>query len=411
MKKTIVVLAFASVFTAGNVFGSGFRIPEQSADSTAKAGANVASALGADAAYYNPANMSWMKNSNWLFEVDLTGIYLTAVDYTDARSPYYDDQSEDESFLLPTFFLVSPEFNKMRFGLSFTAPFGLAKRWENGFGRTFAEEFSLKVFDLNPVLSYKINDTFSVAGGARIIYSDASVKSNGYLAYPYYGIRDVSGDGLDFGYNLAVSAKPSEQLNLSVTYRSLVEMNIEGDAYLATNLPIPSWTVKTGGDVVVPSPAILSLSGAYDFGRAKVEFTFDRTFWEEWKSLDVDYNVPITNPLLFTAFDRPALRNWQDSNCFRLSVEYDLNPSVVLMGGFAYDENPIPDETLDFTLPDSDAYLFSAGARFKVGEKGEIAAAVLYDYKESRETAHGAINGEFTNSTATLVSVGYSYEF
>ena len=41
MKKTISVVALASVLAAGSAFASGYRIPEQSADSTAKAGANI----------------------------------------------------------------------------------------------------------------------------------------------------------------------------------------------------------------------------------------------------------------------------------------------------------------------------------------------------------------------------------
>ncbi len=72
MKKTISVVALASVLAAGSAFATGYRIPEQSADSVAKAGANIAGALGPDAAYYNPANMSWMGNESWVVEGDLS---------------------------------------------------------------------------------------------------------------------------------------------------------------------------------------------------------------------------------------------------------------------------------------------------------------------------------------------------
>ena len=60
MKKRISVLALASIFAAGSAMASGWRIPEQSVDSTAKAGANIASSKRGDTAYYNPANMAWM---------------------------------------------------------------------------------------------------------------------------------------------------------------------------------------------------------------------------------------------------------------------------------------------------------------------------------------------------------------
>ena len=61
MKKKIAFLALAGVFAAGTAYGSAFRIPEQSINSTALSGAYIANANGPDASYFNPANMSWGK--------------------------------------------------------------------------------------------------------------------------------------------------------------------------------------------------------------------------------------------------------------------------------------------------------------------------------------------------------------
>ena len=82
MKKKISVLALASIFVAGSAMASGWRIPEQSVDSTAKAGANIASSTRADTAYFNPANMAWMEDT-WNVELDATCIYLSPIDYDD----------------------------------------------------------------------------------------------------------------------------------------------------------------------------------------------------------------------------------------------------------------------------------------------------------------------------------------
>ena len=85
MKKKISVLALASIFVAGSAMASGWRIPEQSVDSTAKAGANIASSTRADTAYYNPANMAWMEDT-WHVELDATWIHLYEIDYEDSRT-------------------------------------------------------------------------------------------------------------------------------------------------------------------------------------------------------------------------------------------------------------------------------------------------------------------------------------
>ncbi|RZW22698.1 MAG: aromatic hydrocarbon degradation protein, partial [Desulfobulbaceae bacterium] len=195
MKKSISLLALASIMVAGTAYGSGYRIPEQSSDSVAKAGAHIASSTGADSSYYNPANMGFAEDA-WLMEIDLTYIHLTSIDYTDARSPGFNGSSEQENFLLPTLFVVSPDYNNFRFGLSFTAPYGLAKQWKDPYPALFARKFELQVFDMNPTVAYKINDYFSLAGGARLIVSTAQAEFGGTPpgGVPY----DINLDG-DYG--------------------------------------------------------------------------------------------------------------------------------------------------------------------------------------------------------------------
>ncbi len=130
MKKKISVLALASLFVAGSAMASGWRIPEQSVDSTAKAGANIASSTRADAAYFNPANMAWLEDT-WHVQLDATYLHLFKIDYTDARNPALDGTSESEDFFIPTGFLVSPSYGGARFGLAITAPAGLSKQWKD----------------------------------------------------------------------------------------------------------------------------------------------------------------------------------------------------------------------------------------------------------------------------------------
>jgi len=409
MKKTISVVALASILAAGSAFASGYRIPEQSADSTAKAGANIAGALGPDATYYNPANMSWMGNDNWVVEADASYIHLTAIDYDDARSSIFSDESSDENFFIPTFFLVSPEFNGFHFGLSTTVPFGLAKRWPDGYGRTFAEKFALKVIEFNPTLSYNFCDWFSFGAGARALYSEATVMSNGVVSPPLISAsRYVDGDALDFGWNAALSVRPTMESNISITYRSNVDLEFDGDVLLSTNaIMFPGSSVSTQGDVEIPGPAVLAISGAYDFGKVKVELTF----WSEYETLDFEYDTPIVNPVLFSAFDAPKAKDWDDTWAIRIGIDYRWNADLTLMAGFAFDENPVPDETIGFDLPDSDAWIYSIGARYTINPKSEVAIGFLYDYKEERDVNTSTVVGEFSGASAFFLTLGYTYKF
>ncbi len=410
MKKKISVLALASIFAAGSAMASGWRIPEQSVDSTAKAGANIASAKRADAAYFNPANMAWMEDT-WHMQVNATYIYLSEIDYEDDRSGTLDGNSEEENFFVPTGFVVSPSYGGARFGLAVTAPGGLQKRWKDDYASSFAEKFSLEVIEVNPTVAFGMGSKFSFALGPRILYANAEVRSNGYDAgLPF--ARDMEDDTIEWGWNVAAAVKPTDESNISVTYRSKVDLDFNDDATLSYG-PNPGSPFLNGtynSYVSVPLPAVFAFSVAYDvLANLNVEFTYDRTFWSEYDELDFDFS-PSTpgNP-----FEPASERDWDDTSAFRIGVTYEMNQPWPLMGGFAYEENPAPAENIGFELPDSNAWIYSVGVQYKVNENMDVGMAALYDYKESRdvESADGIIDGEFTDASAVLVSVGMNYKF
>ncbi|OEU55369.1 MAG: aromatic hydrocarbon degradation protein [Desulfobulbaceae bacterium S3730MH12] len=405
MKKKLSVLALVSVFAAGSAFASGWRIPEQSVDSTAKAGANIASSTRGDTAYYNPANMSWMADT-WTLEGDATYLYLSPIEYKDSRNPMFHGDSESEHFIIPTGFFVSPSYGGARFGMALVAPGGLSKQWKDRYPKAFAEEFSLTILEANPTVSYGFGEMFSIAGGVRMIYSDATVKSDASgLGKPLS--RSMEGDTLEWGWNAAVAYKPVDALNISATYRSNIDLEFDdkADLNLMGNLMTLDATVD------VPLPAVFALSVAYDvLDNLNVELTWDRTFWSEYEVLDFDFSPPVPgNP-----FEVPQIRNWDDTDAFRIGLTYGVNDTVTLMGGFGYDNNPAPTENIGFELPDSNAWLYSLGMQYKVNEHMDLGIAALYDYKESRKVEvnpHDAVYGEFTNASALLVTAGINYRF
>ncbi|WP_232363717.1 OmpP1/FadL family transporter [Desulfogranum japonicum] len=408
MNKALAVAGVLFLTAAGTAHGSGWRIPEQSINSTARSGAYVAYTPDADATYYNPANMSWLEDTGFL-EFNATWIHLSAIDYTDSRSPLYSGTSEEEDFLLPTFFAVSPYYGNFRVGFSFTAPGGLSKKWNDPYPKTYAEEFTLKIFEANPTVSYKICDYFSLGLGVRAVYADGKVSSAGMLSDGTTLSRSMEGDAWESGFNVAMTARPLENLNLAVTYRSEVDLDIDGDAQLATSMGPGAY--NGGADVSIPLPAVLAVAASYTFfDQLTVELEYDRTYWSDYENLDFNYSTTLTNPVLYSAFDTPQTREWSDTDSFRISAEYDLQNGLTLMAGFAIDENPAPDEHLGFELPDSDAKLYSLGARYQVNESVEVGVAYLYDDKESRTVSNRAANGTFEDAAAHLFTVGLTWK-
>ncbi|MDD3856272.1 OmpP1/FadL family transporter [Sulfurimonas sp.] len=191
------------------LFAGGYKIPETSLNSVALSSANVAHAFGADAAYYNPANMAFMKDENVL-EADLMYIGLSDVGYKGSYTTAfgtttgYDIESKKENFFVPSLHYVSQNISGVRFGLSIVSPAGLSKRWGDAPAIYSAEEFTLKTVEVNPSVAFPIGDKAAFAVGVRAIYSEGVVKSTSAIAS-----RDMDGDSMDFGYNLALSCKPT----------------------------------------------------------------------------------------------------------------------------------------------------------------------------------------------------------
>jgi long-chain fatty acid transport protein len=345
-------------------------------------------------------------DNTWHLEVDATYIYLSEIDYEDARNPAFNSSSEAEHFFVPTGFAVSPSFGGFRFGLAVVAPYGLSKQWEDSYAKAVAEEFSLTVIEVNPTVSYKIGDMFSVAAGPRMLYADATVKSDASgLGVPLS--REMEGDTVEWGWNVAVAAQPIEPLNISATYRSHVDLDFEDTAKL--NLMGTRMTLDT--DVSVPAPAVFTFAVAYDvLASLNVELAWDRTFWSEYDNLDFNFSPAVPgNP-----FEPPVNKDWDDSDAFRLGLTYKLNDALTLMGGFAFDNNPVPTKTISFELPDSDAFLYSLGAQYKINENMEVGLGFLYDYKKTRTvkvTPTDRVYGEFTNASAILITAGFNYKF
>lgn len=420
MKKKIAVTTMAMLLAAGSAFASGYRIPEQSLNSVALSNAYAASTPGADASYYNPANMSRLDNK-WQSEASLTWIHLTSVEYTDNTLASRNGASRSENFVMPNLHLISPEYGRFRFGLSVVYPYGLSKRWDSALQKTSAEEFTLKTYEVNPTLAYKINDKLSIGGGVRIIYAQGKVKSNGTVpvAGPVTATisRDLEGDTAEYGYNLAATFRPVKNLSLAATYRSKIDLDLEGDARLESNaipaLGLPAVSVNTGASVSVPAPAVLTIAAAYTCNqdRTTVEFTYDKTFWNAYDQLDFNYTTAITHPVLNSAFDASKPKNWVNAEAFRLGLTHKINSQWTVMAGFAIDKNPASDQTLGFELPDSDARIYSCGLRYQPTEALTLGAAYLFDDKESRSVSNAGVNGTFANSAAHLVTAGLQYRF
>ncbi|NOZ91096.1 MAG: long-chain fatty acid transporter [Epsilonproteobacteria bacterium] len=410
--KNIVTL---SIITSSFLVAGAYKVPEQSLNSIALGAAYVAHTDGADSAYFNPANMVFDENNKQMMEAGLTLAHLPENKFSGyqalSATEYYqaNGESEIENLTLPYLHYVSNPIGKMRWGASLTVPGGLTKRWESDYQKLFAQEFTLKIIEFNPVLAYKVSDNFAVGGGVRVIYSEGKVYSDGnQVDIPIK--REMEGDTVEYGYNLATTYKPTEDINLAITYRSNINLKEEGDA----NLYIGGVGKQYSADVTVPLPAALNLAISKTWvDKFTLEFNYERTYWSKYKSLDFNYGSPIQERLV-EPFDDPKIKNWKDTNTFRLGATINMG-NITYMMAYAKDETPIPKEYVSYELPDSDGEIVSVGVRVKNSDELSWGLAYLHDEKDSitlktGENKNGII-GTFSGGGADLLTVGMSYKF
>ncbi|MDP2894922.1 MAG: outer membrane protein transport protein [Sulfurimonas sp.] len=400
------------------LFAGGYKIPETSLNSVALGAATVAHSNGADAAYYNPANMAFMRDENVL-EADLMYIGLSDVGYKGSYTTSfgttagYDIESKKENFFVPSLHYVLQNISGVRFGLSVVSPAGLSKRWDSAPAIYSAEEFTLKTVEVNPSVAFAVGDKAAIAVGLRAIYSEGIVKSSSAIAS-----RDMDGDSIDFGYNLALSCKPTSEFDLALTYRSKVDLSVKGDAALSyrdvTNVfgggAGSVYASQSSASVSVPVPALLNIAAAYTFAtKTTVEFVYERNYWHSYSQLDFNYGSGV-NPATNIVFGAPIAKNWKDTNVFRLGITQKLD-KLTLMGGIVIDETPAPTSTIGFELPDSDSLSVSFGTRYQINEKINIGLGALYSMRDNRAVSNSAINGEFEDSNVLIISSALEYKF
>jgi len=394
-KITLFLLAVETLCAGG------YKVPETSLNAIALSAANVAHSHGAENAYSNPANMVFMEDRENI-EVDLISIGLAPVEYKSENAPT-DIHAKKENFLLPSLHYVSKKLGtNARIGLTIVVPGGLSKRWSDSPAVERAKEFTLEVTEINPTTAFEINNRLGVAVGLRFIHSHGVVKSVASAS------RDMSGGSIDVGYNLALAYKPTTALEFGLTYRSKVDLTVQGNA----KLYIGNAKVYDGdSSVTVPLPATIDAAIAYTFPtQTTVEFVYERVNWSAYKKLDFNYLSDIPT-ILQPSFDDAIRKDWKDTSVYRVGITQQIQ-SYTLMAGMVRDESPIPERSLSFELPDADSISVSGGVRYQYSKNLNIGFAGLYSMRERRSIRHSnGIEGDFSNTNVLILSAGFGYKF
>lgn len=407
MYRLTVILLIICLLPAA-ALAAGYRIPENSFRSSAQLGACVAGADGADASYFNPGAMMNL-DSKAAWETGALLIKLPEVKYAGtATAVAATGDSRTESFIVPYFHYVAPwHGERLRFGLSIVSPAGLTKRWDTPVARAFAEEYSLQVIEVNPTAAWRLNKRWTMGAGLRLLKSDGKIKVTPAATTS----MSLEGDSQDTGYNLALHGQLNDRTSLGLTWRSRVTLGMKGSSVVRHPL---LGLVNSAASVDLELPSAIDLAINRRCGKTRWELVVERVFWSAYSRLDFQFANAAVEASPFGA-TRP--KNWKNTTTIRLGMERALNKQWTLLAGLAWDPTPVPDSSLGFELPDSDAWAISIGGRRKVSDSIDWGFAYIYDRKQPRDilavnnTNGAGLSGRFSGGGAHILNVSMRYRF
>ncbi len=415
----IIIVLFS---LSSNIWASGFQINEHGSKAMGMGGAFVALANDPSAIYFNPSGITQLYGTQLLFGSTLI---LPSSTFR-GPSPSIAEYELESQIFTPIHLYATHQINdKLFLGFGVGNNYGLGTKWEdNWVGRFMAVETEIRTFFFNLVASYKIIPELSIGFGYVFTYGDVLIgrklNLSPFNAEPYL---ELEGTGTGSGFTAGIIAHPTKSISVGLSFRSQVTIEFEGDA-TPSNVPSLFDGQLPNGDITAP----LTTPENITFGIAikplkNFTLTADYQYvgWDSYEKLEVEFQDFIdsdTGEKLVNSSER----NYDNGFIARLGAEYQYTTDLDFYAGFLYDSNPVSDERLDPTLPDSDRLGFSAGVGYKLSANLTAEAGYLFLRFEEREITNSLenysgiensitpMNGVY-NSVAHLISLSLLYNF
>ncbi len=420
----------------GPASAAGFALNEHSARYLGNALAG-ASAISDDAStvYFNPAGMTELP-SQFMFSghavvpnIDVTG------SATQGGAPISGAGSDAGTLgAVANMYWVHRINERTSVGAGIGTPFGLATEYDDDWaGRFHAIRSELLTLNLNPSIAHKLSDQLSIGFGVNVQYLHAKIN-NAINFGVAEGFIENEADDVSYGYNGGVLFKPAPGTKIGLSYRSRIAHELKGDVRF--NIPaavagvpfgtfnptvpapfasMPTSTFFQNDNITVDIelPATASISAYHRFANSKFALMGDAT-WTEWSNLP-ELRIVFDSPLTTLG---PAVEEfgWENTWRFSTGVNYYHNDVWTFRAGTAYDESPVPDNTMRTPrLPDSDRIWATLGATYEMSDHLSFDVGYLFGYGKknsiNRTNSSGAVLRATVEPRVHVLSAQISYRF
>ncbi len=415
MKSKLLFLIITLLFNSTFVFGGGFQLNEHGARALGMGGAFTGVANDASAVYWNGAGISFLKGTN----IVLGASFIAPNSKFRGVAPEITEYRGKNLLFYPVHFFGTTQLSdKFSIGIGFTTPFGLGTEWdENWIGKYLAIETSLQTFTVSPIISYKPIESLAISAG--FVYSFGTVLITKKTQLPTYlagydAFLELEGDDMfAYGFNAGLMFKPTNFISIGASYHSEVKFNFEGTATIleapeAALNQIPSGNIKA--DLTTPQ----NIAGgiAVDISnKVKLSADFQYVGWSSYDKLEVVFTDPEPDVV------NSSPRLYDDSFIVRLGGAYKANDQVTFMCGVYYDKNPVSNEYLNPSLPESNRIGLSFGIEAQLFERLSFQGSYLFirgkqltidNSEEVYNLPDYRFNGTY-NTYANIFAISFNY--
>lgn len=420
---------------AGQVCASGFALSEQSGGLGNAYAGGAAVAEDATTAFSNPAGMSRLSGN----QLSVGGsIIIPSAKFSDTGSVGASLQTAGGNggdaggaALVPNGYFTMEIDPALHFGVAVNAPFGLQTEYDaTWIGRFQAVKSKIQTINLNPSLSYRVNDSISLGIGlnyqhisgdltSAVNYSAAAFAAGGsglLTAIGGTGVEGVStitGSDSTWGYNLGALFEISPDTRVGMAYRSQMKYTLTGTvAFSGVPAALSASSTLANGNVTLPItlPDTFSISGFHQMNNGwDVMADASWTGWSVFKQLKID-RTSGANVLT-------VQENWKDTWRVSAGANYHYNDQWLARIGVAFDQSPVTDAYRTARIPDNDRAWLALGGQYKSSASGTIDFGYAHLFVKDaniadNQTASGKGNLVGTySSSANILSVQYGYKF
>jgi long-chain fatty acid transport protein len=444
-----IVVAVAATVVAPHAHAGAFQIFEAEASSVATSHANTAEAGSVASMFINPASMAFGSGRN--FAVTLAPIVFSARFVNNGSTsavgtPTTGGNGGDAGVasVAPAMFFATDITSNIRFGVGITAPYALSTEYEDGWvGRYFTLRSKLETIDINPSLSFKVNDSVALGFGVSAQRANAELTraidfgsrcipgltplvgaaqaaaacAQGFVTpQTRDGKVTLRANGWKAGFNAGAMFSLAPETRIGVSYRSAITNTLKGQANfenpdlpgsLAALTRTPA-TTNGNANAQLKLPDVLSI-GAYHRldDRWALMVDVSHTRWSKFKEIRVKFDNG--------APDSEEIQNYSNTTRFSVGASYQMGSEVTLRGGFAFDPTPVQDQ-YRARVPDGDRTWLSVGASIKPSKTMTIDIGVAHLFVREPSTTVsvagvGTLQGRFEKTSATVAAFQLNQSF